>query len=70
VIVDSNARHSLSQLLRDYHKELVSDQGMDIEVLVLEGIRELRDSGGESSLSIREISNRFIEQQGEDREQS
>ena len=29
-------------------------------------IRELRESGGESNLSIREIANRFIEQHGDD----
>jgi hypothetical protein len=66
VIEDPAARQSLRQLLRDYHKELVSDRGMDIEAQVLEIIRELRESGGESSLSIREIANRFIEQHGDD----
>lgn len=66
VIEDSDARQSLRQLLRDYQRELVADRGMDIEAQVLEIIRELRESGGESSLSIRVIANRFIEQHGDD----
>ena len=66
VIEDANARESLRQVAREYHKELVADRGMDVEAQVLEIIQELRLLNDGSGISIKEIASRFIEQHGED----
>jgi hypothetical protein len=44
VIEDPNARQSLRELMRDYHRELVADRGMDMEAQVLQIIRDLQGS--------------------------
>jgi hypothetical protein len=54
--------------MRDYHKELVADRGMDMEAQVLEIIRELEQSSYEPGISIKEITQRFAEKHGEDYE--
>lgn len=66
VIEDAGARQALRQLMRDYHRELVADRGMDIEAQVLEIIQELRNDEYGAGLSIKEIASRFIERHGED----
>jgi hypothetical protein len=66
VIEDAGARQALRQVARDYHRELVADRGMDIEAQVLDVIRELEESSYGIGPSIREITNRFVEQHGED----
>ncbi len=66
VIQDSDARQALRQVAREYHRELVADRGMDIEAQVLEIIQKLRDTPNGTGLSIRGITNRFIERHGED----
>jgi hypothetical protein len=62
---DAAARQSLRELMRDYHRELVADRGMDMEAQVLEIIQELREFEP-SDVSIREITNRLADQHGED----
>ena len=66
VIEDAGAREALRQVAREYHKELVTDRGMDIEAQVLEIIRELQSVSDGAGISIKEIATRFIEQHGED----
>jgi hypothetical protein len=66
VIEDAGARQALRQLLRDYHRELVADRGMDIEAQVLEVIQELRHEGYGSGISVKEITAHFIERHGDD----
>jgi hypothetical protein len=68
VIEDAGARQSLRELMRDYHRELVADRGMDMEAQVLEIIRELQQSSYEPGVSIKEITQRFAEKHGEDYE--
>jgi hypothetical protein len=68
VIEDAAARQSLRELMRDYHRELVADRGMDMEAQVLEIIRELEQSSYEPGISIKEITQRFVEKHGEDYE--
>jgi hypothetical protein len=65
VLKDAAARQSLRELMRDYHRELVADRGMDMEAQVLEIIQELREFEP-SDVSIREITNRLADQHGED----
>jgi hypothetical protein len=66
VIEDAGARQALRQVAREYHRELVTDRGMDIEAQVLEIIQELQETGYGLGISIKEIATRFIEQHGED----
>lgn len=68
VIEDGEARQALHQLLRDYHRELVADRGMDVEAQVLEIIRDIREISSGMGISIREITARFVESHGEDYE--
>jgi hypothetical protein len=68
VIEDAGARQALVQLMRDYHRELVADRGMDMEAQVLEIIRELEQSAYEPGISIKKITQRFAEKHGEDYE--
>ena len=64
IIEDSAARAALREVAREYHRNLVSDRGMDVEAQVLEIIRELRKNG--EALAIKEIARRFIELHGDD----
>jgi len=66
VIEDSSARKALRELAREYHRDMVSDRGMDMEAQVLEIIRELQDSPYGVPLSIKEITERFVQLHGED----
>ncbi|MBI4469803.1 MAG: hypothetical protein HY650_10845 [Acidobacteria bacterium] len=66
VIGDSQARETLRQVAREYHRELVADRGMDVEAKVLEILRELRDSPYDGALSIKEIRDRFAARYEED----
>lgn len=70
VIEDADARQSLRELMRDYHRELVADRGMDMEAQVLEIIRELQAESFEPGpgISIKQITTRFTEQHGDDYE--
>jgi hypothetical protein len=70
VIEDATARQSLRELMRDYHRELVADRGMDMEAQVLEIIRDLQAESFEPGpgISIKQITTRFAEQHGEDYE--
>jgi hypothetical protein len=68
VIEDAAARESLRELMRDYHRELVADRGMDMEAQVLEIIRELQQSAYEPGISIKEITQSFAEKHSEDYE--
>jgi hypothetical protein len=70
VIEDPNARQSLRELMRDYHRELVADRGMDMEAQVLQIIRDLQAESFEPGpgISIKQITTCFAEQHGEDYE--
>lgn len=66
VIEDKGARRALSQLARDYHRELVSDRGMDVEAQMLEIIQELQQEPFSPGLAVKEIAERFIARHSED----
>ncbi len=68
VIENADARQALRQLMRDYHRDLVADRGMDMEAHVLEIIREFEQSAYEPGISIKEITTCFAEKHGEDYE--
>jgi hypothetical protein len=66
VIDDAEARQTLREVAREYHRELVADRGMDLEAQVLEIIQELRDSPYTDGLAIKEIAERMAERHGDD----
>ena len=61
VIGDAQAREELRSMARQYQAQLISDRGMDAEAQVLEVIRELEESALPHELTIKEITNRFID---------
>jgi hypothetical protein len=66
VIGDSDARNALRQVARDYHRDLVTDRGMDIEAQMLEIIQELQQELFSAGLAIKEIAERFIARHSDD----
>ena len=66
VIQDAEARASLRELARAYHRELVADRGMDVEAQMLEIIQEIRQDPYHQGLAIKEIAERFIARHSED----
>jgi hypothetical protein len=68
IIKDETARTELRELARQYHRETVSDRGMDTEAQVLEVVNELLLTSESPRLSIKEITALFTERYGEEYE--
>ncbi|MGE5443663.1 MAG: hypothetical protein ACM3SR_03565 [Ignavibacteriales bacterium] len=66
VIEDEKARAELKSIAKEYHKQIVSDRGMEMEAQVLETIRKL--FGMREEPTIKEITSHFIENHGNDYE--
>lgn len=66
VIEDENAKSELKSIAREYHKQIISDRGMEMEAQVLEMIRKL--FGMREEPTIKEITSHFIENHGNDYE--
>jgi hypothetical protein len=66
VVGEAGARNALRQLARDYHRDLVSDRGTDVEAQVLEIIQEIRQDPYFQGLAVKEIAERFIARHSED----
>lgn len=64
MVADPAARAGLQDLTRRYHRDLVTDRGMDMEAQILEVIRDL--AGGGRELSVKEIAAAFAERYGEE----
>lgn len=64
VIEDDKARLDLKNIAREYHKQIITERGMDMEAQVLESIQSLHQSDEEPS--IKDITNDFIEKHAED----
>lgn len=67
IIEDERAREDLRDLARRYNREMIADRGMDMEAQILEVIRDSL-AAGESKLSVKDITNWFIDRHGEDYE--
>jgi cytochrome c-type biogenesis protein CcmH/NrfF len=67
IIEDTKARDDLRELARKYHREMIADRSADMEAQVLEIIRDLLDSG-DSKLSVKDITNWFVDRHGEEYE--
>jgi hypothetical protein len=68
IIKDPQARDDLRELARRYNREIVAERGMDTEAQVLEIIQGMVSSSYPSTLSIKEITSRFMEKHGNDYE--
>lgn len=55
IVDDPAARAALKELARQYHGELVTERGMDLEAQVLEVIRDLLASDSPGLLSVKDI---------------
>jgi len=64
VIEDEKMKVALKHIAREYHKQIVSERGMETEAQVLESIQSLIVSAEEPT--IKEITNDFIEKHSED----
>ena len=67
IIEDEKAREELKELARKYHSELVADRSLDMEAQVLEIIRDSL-AKGEERLSVKDITDWFIDRHGADYE--
>lgn len=59
VIKEPTAREALYQVAREYHRELISDRGSDMEAQILEVIRDILVSSADGQVSIKEITDTF-----------
>jgi hypothetical protein len=66
VVEDAEARNALRQVAREYHRDLVTDRGMDVEAQMLEIIQEIQQDPFSADLAVKEIAERFIARHGED----
>ncbi|MDA1193010.1 MAG: hypothetical protein O3A46_15150 [Candidatus Poribacteria bacterium] len=64
IIDDEETLSDLKETMREYHRQYVSDKGMDIEGHLLEVIAELRER--EEVVSVSEIAERFKEKHEDD----
>ena len=68
IIDDARVREELKELARRYQHDLVTERGMSTEAQVLDVINELLLLTDEPRLSIKQITERFIERYGEEYE--
>lgn len=68
IIDDDRVREELKELARRYQHDLVTERGMSTEAQVLDVINELLLLADEPRLSIKQITERFIERYGEEYE--
>ena len=68
IIEDPQAREDIRELARKYHRELITERGMDMEAQVLEIIRDMFSSPFETTLGLKEIVSWFIDRHGTDYE--
>jgi hypothetical protein len=64
VIEEPSAREALSRIMREYHRALIVDRGMDLEATVLTVIHDLQ--AVDVPLSIKEVTARLTESYGEE----
>ena len=66
IIEDAQARQDLRDLARRYNREMIADRGMDMEAQILEVIRDLLASPQPARLSVKEITEWFVDRHGEE----
>ncbi len=68
VIPDTSTRNELTDLLWEYHRELRADRSLEIEGQLLSIIRDLLSKSTGASISIKQITERFLNLYGQDYE--
>jgi hypothetical protein len=65
IIEDGTARDALKDVARQYHREMVSERGMDTEAQILEVIQSLLRSAETGPLTLADITSRFVDLNGD-----
>ncbi len=68
VVEDAEAQDVLKEVARQYHREMVSERGLDMEAQVLEVIQSLLLSSENGMLTLAEITSRFADLYGQEHE--
>lgn len=66
LVEDEGARAELKALARRMHRQTIADRGTEMEAQILEIIRDLQDSPGGSHLSVKEITQWFVDRFGDE----
>jgi hypothetical protein len=66
VVSDEESRNEIRELALEYNRDLVVERGMDLEGLVLEAIRTLRESSVQEGFSIGAIAELMADRHGDD----
>lgn len=68
VVDRDDSREELRSLARAYHQDLISDRGMDVEAQVLQIIRHVIASSTRPAVTIKDVTEGFIEHYGQEYE--
>ena len=68
VIDDPAARRAIQKAARTFHQELLAERGTDTEAQVLEVIRDLLAASVDGRISVKEITDMFVDRHDEDYE--
>jgi hypothetical protein len=66
VVSDEESRQEIRDLALEYNRDLVVERGMDLEGLVLEAIRTIRENAPQEGLSIKAIADLMADRHGDD----
>lgn len=68
IVEDPKAREEMRALARKYNGEMAAERGLDIEVQVLEVIKDMAASSNGQRLSVKDITSWFADRYGEEYE--
>jgi hypothetical protein len=66
VVSDQSSRDEIRDLALEYNRELVAQRGLDLEGLVLEAIKTLRDTAPDENLTIKAIADLMADRHGDE----
>lgn len=66
IIEDNQARNDLRELARRYNRETIANRGMDMDAQVLETIRDLHEASANGKVSVKEVTDWFVDKHGEE----
>jgi hypothetical protein len=66
IIDDAKAQDDLKELARRYHRELITDRGLDTEAQLLQVIRDLLMASADGQVSVKEITDMFADRHAEE----
>jgi len=68
IVSDDRLQVELQEVARQYHRELVSDRGLDVEAQVLQVIKDLFADLQKTRVSVKDVTDLFIKRYGEEYE--